>query len=456
MALPGVSPILIAALPIPEKNSADDLVRYTLDIIRGLTSWSVNVASYACDGTEVERKVQCLLKTHTDSVKQYTIPSPNKDDFGLSIDVLIFDNKPIITIQDSKHGLKTFRNNVFSGARFLVFGDFVCLFRHIHQIAFEAFSPLYHRDIEKLDKQDDNAASRLFSSATLDFIIQRHPEWVGLAIYLFVFGELIDAYQNRNITHRERLKLALRAYYFINMWRSFLHKDGYNITHYFISREAFDITQILIKGLIGLILIHRDYYTSGSEPFPLLPWLHSTEPCEHVFGNARQVIKDFTLLNFYYMIQKLQVKIHESFMLATSSNPKLAAQGYNHTYLDSNNINLHNLATYPTDEELADIPCEAMDEAESLVNLLGIPLRLLHSSQVPEEAQSMINDDNINIHEDEDDTDNTITNPAHLLHSVLQSPEAREWAENTLKTEDLFANLISATTALSIDDMMTM
>ncbi|THG93503.1 hypothetical protein EW026_g7748 [Hermanssonia centrifuga] len=65
------------------------------------------------------------------------------------------------------------------------------------------------------------------AAATLRFIIERHPEYLGDIIFLFVFGELPDAYQNQQISHLERIKIVLRAHYFVRMWQSFLHKAGY-------------------------------------------------------------------------------------------------------------------------------------------------------------------------------------------------------------------------------------
>lgn len=121
-------------------------------------------------------------------------------------------------IQDSKHALKTFRNNLFSGARLLHFGNYAAFFQQVYNIAFEEGSPLYHRDVQKLDRQDDNAASRLFSAATLQFISDRHPQQLGLVVYLFIFSELCDAYQNRRITHDERIKMVLRAQYYLQLW----------------------------------------------------------------------------------------------------------------------------------------------------------------------------------------------------------------------------------------------
>jgi hypothetical protein len=50
---------------------------------------------------------------------------------------------------------------------------------------------------------------------------------------------------------------------------------GYKKTQYFLSPETVEITRIIIEGLIGLIIIHRDHIPDN---FPLLPWYHSTEP----------------------------------------------------------------------------------------------------------------------------------------------------------------------------------
>ena len=51
--------------------------------------------------------------------------------------------------------------------------------------------------------QDDLVAARLFSGATMKFLTEHHPECLGEIMYLIIFGELIDPYQNRNIGHQE-------------------------------------------------------------------------------------------------------------------------------------------------------------------------------------------------------------------------------------------------------------
>ena len=138
-------------------------------------------------------------------------------------------------IQDLKLGLKTFRNNLFSGACLLALGNYTAIYQRIEQLAFEDGTPLYQHDVHKTDWQDDNAAARLFSGPTFKFLCEKHPKYLGEIIYLFVFGELIDAYQNRNISHQERIKLVLRAQYFVDSWQAYLEHMEYSETKYLIS-----------------------------------------------------------------------------------------------------------------------------------------------------------------------------------------------------------------------------
>lgn len=96
--------------------------------------------------------------------------------------------------------------------------------------------------MEKLDRQDDNAATRLFSGATLDWLNNNHSEHLGLVVYLFVFGEVIDTYQNRHMSIIAHVQMVLRAFFFMEIWEGFLAKAGYAKSRHFLSHEACDIT----------------------------------------------------------------------------------------------------------------------------------------------------------------------------------------------------------------------
>ena len=251
-----------------------------------------------------------------------------------TVTIPIIGGQPVCLLQDSKHALKTLRNNLFSGARLLTLGDYTMLYATIRDLAFANGSPLYRRDVEKLDRQDNNAAARLFSADTLSYLTSHYPDHAGEAVYLFVFGDLIDTYQNRSISHRERVKMLLRARYFLDSWERFLECAGYKKHLHFVSHEAIDILRQIIEGLLGLIYVYRDHLRNPNDMNPLLPWLHSTEQCEHIFGEARRIVEDFCFLDFIYMIPKLRVTIREA-MLRARSDPRATASGYSHTHFDS-------------------------------------------------------------------------------------------------------------------------
>ena len=190
-------------------------------------------------------------------------------------------------IQDAKHAAKTARNNVTTGAKLLALGNYVAIYSQIRRAAFAHDGPLYQRDVERVGRQDDNAACRLLSSTTLKWFIKSHKanleneDVPGLIIYLFLMGELVDSYQSRTLPHIERVKMALRLHFFLERWEIFLNRAAYAKSTHFISSQFHDIHHFMIFSLIQLIIIYRDTYSSR---FPLLPWLHSTEVCEHIFG----------------------------------------------------------------------------------------------------------------------------------------------------------------------------
>jgi len=68
----------------------------------------------------------------------------------------------------------------------LTFGNHVVVYHHICQGAFKEGLPLYHRDVKKLDWQDDNAATQLHSAAWVKFMVTHHTGSLRLFIPLYV------------------------------------------------------------------------------------------------------------------------------------------------------------------------------------------------------------------------------------------------------------------------------
>jgi hypothetical protein len=453
---PNVTPMIVAAIPIANDLDAEVLLEHLEKVMNGLIDRGIQVVSYACDGTEVERSVQRLFIEKAEKI-EYVIKNPRSGSPDTQITIVKYRGQPMCMIQDSKHALKTFRNNLFSGARLLTLGNYTAMYNHIREMAMEDGTPLYKRDVDKLDRQDDNAASRLFSSHVLQYLADHHPDYIGEIVYLFVFGELIDAYQNRSISHTERLKLILRARYFLDAWATFLDHAHYKRSQYFLSREAVDIARIIIEGYIALLIIHRDHVP---DIFPLFPWLHSTEACEHAFGEARRIVKDFTLLDLIYMIPKLRIKIHEAILRAQSSDPKARAAGYNHTYVDNTGINVPILSVYPSDQDIQEVAETAAQEADSLIALLGLTPSQLHRIRERQSTatlpsitswfQELPGGDTVTASNSDD---NESLSEAQELQNLLDNEENRSLSR-TQKQEVQLLNLTCAAMAVVADEAM--
>ncbi|KAJ7292486.1 hypothetical protein C8J57DRAFT_1456964 [Mycena rebaudengoi] len=438
----GVTPIIVAALPILGDMKSDQLLIWLKKVVNGLLDHKI----------KSERNVQDDFVKQAEEKIEHLIKDPSGKGPDIRIRIAVIRGQPICMIQDSKHALKTFRNNLFSGARLVTLGSYTAIYAHIRQMAFEDGSPLFHRDVEKLDRQDDNAATRLFSADTLKYLADHHPEYLGEIIYLFVFGELIDAYQNRDISHAERVKMVLRARYFMDAWESFLTLSGYAKSTYFLSREAVDITRIIIEGYLSLIYIHRDHIDGI---FPLFPWLHSTEACEHIFGESRKIVKDFTMLDFLYMVPKLRVKLRATILRGKSSNSKARAAGYSHTYFDNSGINVLALSTFPSDDEISLIAAEAMEESDSLLAMLGLSPAQLHSADAREfpVLPSINTWFDESLHDTDEDSDTNSISEAQELQGLIDEAENGTFLRPRAQEEQLLS-LTCAALALSANDMI--
>lgn len=164
--------------------------------------------------------------------------------------------------------------------------------------------------------------------------------------------------------------MVLRARFVLMSWRSHIAQHPTHRHHiHFISHESFDIFITLCNSLVQLIIIHHQFYPQ----YPLLPWLHSTEPCEHIFRMIRQLKKDFNYADMLYLEPKLRTLMMGAFQdLSAEERASQTAAGYHHTYFHAPNLDLAALLQWPTDEEVAATSKFAFSEAESLLRSIGI------------------------------------------------------------------------------------
>ncbi|KAF8164695.1 hypothetical protein B0H34DRAFT_633518, partial [Crassisporium funariophilum] len=413
--IPKVPTIIVAALSIPDNLTAAKLFEYSQEILMGLLAQKVCVASYAADGSTVEQAIQTLIQEGATRTEEIRIKHP-ADDGTVHHDIVVpiyyFGSQPIAILQDPKHLLKTFCNNVFSGAQVPILPNHPILCSDIRAMAMSD-SPIYKRDVVNVNRQDNNAATRLFSGATLKWLLSHCPELRGLIIFLFICGEMIDAYQSCTLSIDERVQMILRAQFFFEFWEKFIKVGGYSKAKHFISPQCANIVKILISGFLQLVVIYCIY---GGK-YALLPWLLCTEAVEHVFGMCQQIVKDFTMHDFHLVVPKLFLKLREAFFQAHTSDGKAHASGYSHTHTNFCDINLGALSSFPTNDQLNEASARAYSEAQLIFAYLGLTPKQLcgsvmrlptiaswYADEDPEDKSDSDTDSVLNTNKDNDPT----------------------------------------------------
>jgi hypothetical protein len=276
----------------------------------------IPLLSIAADGARSEFNAQVKLMNNGENYFKF-----NDSLYNIQFKSAMCYDKPIIRMQCPKHAKKTARNQLFSGARFITLGKQPVFFGQLAKLVNEFNTCLLKRDVFNTDRQDDGAAFRIFCSNFLAQLTEHeriHEEYLSLFVYLFILGELFDAFLNREINHAVRIKMVMRSYFFLNIWLDYINqcirqhsKQFFSAAKSFISSQSYDIFQSLSESMVLLILAHRDYFAN----FPFIPWEFGTEALEHLFGISRQLVEDFSFYEFYKILRRV---LHRDKILRTS------------------------------------------------------------------------------------------------------------------------------------------
>ncbi|KAJ6478183.1 hypothetical protein C8R45DRAFT_1216427 [Mycena sanguinolenta] len=454
--LPRVPPLVLAIMPIEAKVKGPQLAEWQIQLMRSLISHEFRITASGGDGAAVERDCQRRLGVASKAVK-FHIKHPNPDYPDIVVDLWDLDGNIWVIFQDAKHGRKTFRNNAASGARGLILENHVVYSEQMYTLAMQPDSPMYPRDWKNRDRMDDHAAARLSSADTLSQAALDPTKNLGLVVYLFVFGDLIDAYQSRTLSHHERAEIAIRTRLFLHTWKTYLKKAGYSEARHFISKEAFEIFEILINGILGLIVIHRDHL--GGKSCPLLPWFVASEPNEHAFSGLRDVSEDFTLQEAILIVPKLRAKMQAAVLVALdASDFKKQASGYSHTYFTKDGIDFGLLAQYPTDLELSDA-YEIAAEENCLWSLLGIHPREIDAAPDPgvaltEQPAPDPQFESLYLNENLDVTGTAESTPAEELQQMIDG--LKSVANISRAGDEELEACVMASVALAMEDLAKM
>lgn len=211
---------------------------------------------------------------------------------------------------EAKHNKENARNALQSDGRVLDLCLGIASFAYIISIVrardVNSKSTLRSKDVLRVDKQDDGAAFRTFHSGMMQDCISAGNTELG--VYLFVLGQLFNATLSRHIGHHDRMRMAFTAFSFLLSWKAYvsaLAAQGYQMAtpgRNSLAPQIFKLMLRQCRSIVLLIMAHAKY----SPETPLCTWLHSTEMVEHLFGIARSICPEFSLLEFQHVMPRIQ------------------------------------------------------------------------------------------------------------------------------------------------------
>ncbi|KAJ9106774.1 hypothetical protein QFC20_003958 [Naganishia adeliensis] len=368
--LDGISPKVVAFHPTDGKDKGEGVKAILDELRKAIQERGHRVLSYALDGGSAEKGAQRISqKERTDQYLTLAAPESN-----IELKAPVVDGTPLIMVQDVEHGRKTLRNNLTSGARLMNLERRWCV------------TSIVKSDLMFHDKQDDGAALRLFCEQALESLVVRgkiREGMEGLFSVLSVFGELFDAWLNREIPHDQRSRMVWRAFFFLRAWKQDIHrlnekhplfihqKDSY------LATGALETMEWLASSLLLLIEAHVNHFPN----VPLQPWNHSTRSLEHWFGQARRLLhSDFTMAELLEGCRSQDVRLQ----IYHTGDPKLVPKAissrkvgyqFDNERLEGDDHDTWNrLRDWPSDKARTEIiPALAYHEACSYLHMLKMP-----------------------------------------------------------------------------------
>ncbi|KAH7907105.1 hypothetical protein BJ138DRAFT_540643 [Hygrophoropsis aurantiaca] len=232
------------------------------------------------------------------------------------------------------------------------------------------------------------------------------------------------------------------------------------------------LCKVQILSLCGSHGHHQDYHSRSHTTDLCLSrsfnyrWLTissppvaaSSEACEHVFGICRQIIRDFTMLDFTYLVPKVSIRLREAVISSRFTTCKATASGYNHTYVDHRSLNLVALGVFPTDTEINSIASRAHEEAVDLAGITSCRGNTITLPSIRTWSIDNVDGDQSTDAGTVDDEDNKVLGedeeacPGELNH-VLDELESTSLSS---MQEDTSTRLTYASAALTVQESMNL
>ncbi|KAJ7080860.1 hypothetical protein C8R44DRAFT_754213 [Mycena epipterygia] len=265
--LPHIPPQVVALLPTDGKDNAAKIVEQNLKLLQMAAELSLPIISFAADGAASELAAQNLMDKKNTPFPAVAYDYPL---YGVHLRAPVMKTGPVVSNTDAFHARKTGRNQPQYGTKTESMGEEVLVNDNLVQLYETGESGMLHSDVNNTDRQDDGPARHIFHYQALLACttgdgdgMQIRGGFGGLFVYLFILGNLFDAWLNRMMTVQNRVVAVLRARFFLHFWRAHI---------------------------------------------PFCPWLLLTDFVEHFFGLARMMLPNFTYAEFLKIVQHIMVR----------------------------------------------------------------------------------------------------------------------------------------------------
>ncbi|UZO29538.1 uncharacterized protein OCT59_023008 [Rhizophagus irregularis] len=287
--IPGIPPIVIAVNPSDQTEKAEINTHDNNLIMRELNRAGAMTIGLYFDGATLDRNwlgevysedptftCELALKKNTSIFSKMKYP----------IALHLMDNSlPFICGTDIYHCVKKGRNMHNSETRVCPIGYYIMSTEHLWIL-----------------KENSEIYSGLTSFT--DYSVKNNDdEMYGDTCYHFFCGILFESWKSHSMAHIDRVGFAWDACIFFAGVQHFLkaNQATCNGNKFGISWQSCD--DFIYLGLTLILLIQQwpNFYSN----YPLCPWMISTAFLEHIFGCARWIIEDFTVLDFLSMNEKI-------------------------------------------------------------------------------------------------------------------------------------------------------
>lgn len=306
-----VKPFVVAMIPVQHGETSDTVAKWRKDILNSNTQ-SLPILGFGADGDSKVRKhweysfsdwpdggpkpdsarlidhpgFTFHLNSKIECTHQQTQSITNTDNQPCEMCLVSF----ALPFPDPFHMFKKLRNQLLNCRRFLIIGEHKVMLENIIDMynSHKIESGLWKTDVWVKDRQNVNAALRLFSTRCVDTL----GKWnrnvsLGTRVYLEHGNMLIKLFNDKDLSLNQRIYYAWRIVIFMRFWRSWLQTHGFTMEQYFISNQCYKDLMITCHSFILTVKLLNKFYPN----IPLTPWCWGSDNCERLFANIRCFVR---------------------------------------------------------------------------------------------------------------------------------------------------------------------